>query len=428
MNPTECWTLGARNLLAGMLFMALASAQPAAAMSLEDLSPVALASTVYVDASYTDANTGMLKAVTGSGVVVSESGDVLTAYHVLKDWLAQTDEQKQSHPITVRIGSKFGDAAVVTFNSGDRDLDVALLKIRKPGAYASVPVCFVTSMSPGEPLYAFGFPNNQEVQPIAGTYGSSGADDNRWIASVDLDHGMSGGPVFNTDGRVVGIALGGYGLGDTTRLVTPVQWAAILLAIKTTVRSQCRDVAQVPRTIVASVAATYTVAVPIPQEKSFTRDVNHDSSSRGWDCRPFNFVPSDTGHQVDTGRSSVVPTTGNSRGELRDVTITDKAVSFNICAKRRITDRDNGFRHAMVTFTEVWNEFQNKVVEVPPQDLQLTSDLVIDIPQNATDIRVTVKTFDGRTYVLTHDGEAGDYVSVRVDAAQGAIIVRPEAI
>jgi hypothetical protein len=155
--------------------------------------------------------------------------------------------------------------------------------------------------------------------------------------------------------------------------------------------------------------------------------VNYDSSSRGWDCRPFSFVPSDTTHRVDTGRTSVVPTTGNSRGELRDVKITAQAVTFSICAKRRITDKDNGFRHADVTFTEVWNDIQNQVVELPPQDLQLNSDLLIDIPRDAQHIRVTVKTFDGRTYVLTHDGKAGSYVSVTVDPSQGAIIVRPEA-
>jgi 2-alkenal reductase len=162
----------------------------------------------------------------GSGFVVSPSGYILT----------------NSHVITTAGGSetaKAADSVFVEFQDGDRveaeivgwDVfdDVGLVKV-KPAAHALAPVPLGNSagVAVGEPVAAIGSPFAQENSLAVGVVSAT----RRSVASLTssfnlvdaiqtdapINHGNSGGPLFDARGRVIGInaqirSSGGNGEG-----------------------------------------------------------------------------------------------------------------------------------------------------------------------------------------------------------------------
>jgi hypothetical protein len=106
-------------LLKGSLLVLFGNVwQTASFAGLEDISAQSARTTVYVSAPYVDPMTKDLKDSIGSGVLITEDGDILTDYHVIKGWLAGTTDQKKNKPLVIRIGSKFGNPQEVSFEGG----------------------------------------------------------------------------------------------------------------------------------------------------------------------------------------------------------------------------------------------------------------------------------------------------------------------
>lgn len=194
---------------------------------------------IYYDA--VDPNTGARVAVQGTGFVVSPRGYVLTASHLLREWKNQSSVDKANNPIKATLRDKVGyviESPLVLnpINIGDPDQeDVALLKLPDPGVqdYSAANICFqaADATKVGDQVIAFGFPLAQNFQPVPGILGTENAPGARWAAASAFAEGMSGGPVYNVRGSVIGIVKGGLSGAELVRWITPLNFALYFLKI-----------------------------------------------------------------------------------------------------------------------------------------------------------------------------------------------------
>ena len=158
-------------------------------------------------------------AVSGSGFIISDDGYILTNYHVVETAYANDLD------VTVMLydGTEY-TASIVGFDSSN---DVALLKIE---ATNLMPVNMGNSdaITMGETVYAVGNPLGELAYSMS-TGTVSGLD--RVIATEDapeginmfqidaaVNHGNSGGPVYNSLGEVIGIVTAKSGETDAEGL------------------------------------------------------------------------------------------------------------------------------------------------------------------------------------------------------------------
>lgn len=133
----------------------------------------------------------------GSGVLIRKDGVILTAAHVVRGTSIAR--------IKTRSGNVYR-AAVLAVN---KDKDLALLKII-PTPLESHPCAKLgRSRGFGWPVYTIGLP---QQMPWAITSGIiTTIDDDMTIADAFIDHGSSGGGLFDaTNGKLVGITIQVY--------------------------------------------------------------------------------------------------------------------------------------------------------------------------------------------------------------------------
>jgi S1-C subfamily serine protease len=201
----------------------------AAALAQQDLSTHGTAKTVRISYKYTDPNTGQIGEATGSGVIITNRGYVITAYHVVAPWLRQPDTEKDKNQLKVTIGSKFGTQyQLLGPDSIDHDSgDFAIFRIADPpppGGFSSATMCFEEFGDvPGKTFMAFGFPLGYDIQPVDGRLGNDNGPKLSWMASTSFAEGMSGGPVFDNNGLLIGLIRSGE--KPPAQFVTPI-WRA----------------------------------------------------------------------------------------------------------------------------------------------------------------------------------------------------------
>ncbi len=158
-------------------------------------------------------------ADTGTGIVVTKGGLILTNYHVVAG----------ASEISVQIGGSGGPLRKASLVGADAPHDLALLRIA-PGGLTLHTLRFVRSngLRIGDPAYAIGNPYGLDQTLTAGVVSALGrtitAPDGHSIAGAiqtdaALNPGNSGGPLLNAQGQVVGvnsqIAGGGGQNGNT---------------------------------------------------------------------------------------------------------------------------------------------------------------------------------------------------------------------
>jgi S1-C subfamily serine protease len=154
----------------------------------------------------------------GSGVLISADGYILTAAHVLSDVVGE---------ISVLVGeSQTYKATVVTIHpQWDPDeflsADVALLKIAASGL-PWLPLGAAETLKPEEEIRVLGYPRaglGLGMIPAAGkALGIRRLASGVHYVQIEVtmyDKGHSGGPVINSRGQVVGIAKGTSTFTDT---------------------------------------------------------------------------------------------------------------------------------------------------------------------------------------------------------------------
>ncbi len=140
-------------------------------------------------------------SASGSGVIFDNKGDILTNNHVVAN----------ESSITVILQS--GNTAPATLVHTSLDVDLAVIHIDAPvPAFASFGDS--SKVVPGETVLAIGNPlgsyNNSVTKGIISAVGrsiqeDSGAIDGAFQTDAAINHGNSGGPLVDLNGRIIGI-------------------------------------------------------------------------------------------------------------------------------------------------------------------------------------------------------------------------------
>jgi hypothetical protein len=201
--------------------------------------------TVFIDV--TDA-AGQSRGDPGSGVLLAPNGFILTARHIIEPNIkAQTDK------IVVALKTPRGQrlpARLFDCTHGEFDaclLYVPSLDIAAAGITKSFPLsCRIPRVT--EPVNVSGYPIDSSLVVVSGSVSSSdyGAHNKLYMDARVLP-GMSGGPVLDRDGAIVGIIYG-YAKDVPLGMFTPLVQAANLLQ---TTGIPCAT--DVPKTTISSV-------------------------------------------------------------------------------------------------------------------------------------------------------------------------------
>ena len=132
----------------------------------------------------------------GSGFFISGNGKVVTNYHVIKN--------SYSVKVTNYAGREFVVEGVMGYNAED---DVAMLKVTAE-AVPYLEIVGTESLKAGDPVYALGSPLGVDNIFTTGIISNpaltiNGADSIAFTAPISS--GNSGGPLVNSEGRVIGI-------------------------------------------------------------------------------------------------------------------------------------------------------------------------------------------------------------------------------
>jgi len=138
----------------------------------------------------------------GSGVIIGDGSFVLTCAHCVIP---------NTRTIARFSGADTGEIATILFN--DEQSDIALLQFQKSIGSSAI-ISSSSSVLVGHEAFVVGFPNNINKitalsANIAGFEPDNGFDLIRLDASVN--HGNSGGPLFNTAGQLIGIVNAKHG-------------------------------------------------------------------------------------------------------------------------------------------------------------------------------------------------------------------------
>jgi S1-C subfamily serine protease len=139
----------------------------------------------------------------GSGFVIDKKGDILTNDHVVQGATG------------IRVGFSSGASYPATIVGTDQSTDIAVVRV-KAKASALHPLAFADSnaVQVGEPAYAIGNPFGLDRTMTGGMVSAVGRDiqapngltiPNAIQTDAAINHGNSGGPLLNSEGRDIGI-------------------------------------------------------------------------------------------------------------------------------------------------------------------------------------------------------------------------------
>jgi len=202
----------------------------ACAKTAEEIAQLAILTTVEV-------NNTLGFSASGSGVIIAKQGNiytVLTANHVVAS-LAQ------EYSIRTHLEKNYRAIRIQRLPKNDRDIDLALVQFQSREEYPVAPMGESERAVVGSTIYVAGYPlpiafGSERKLEFTGGIVSSRLD--RKSSGYGLRYqavtrrGMSGGPVFDADGSVVGI----HGQGDTVGTVKS-QWNGQIEEIKTGLNS-----------------------------------------------------------------------------------------------------------------------------------------------------------------------------------------------
>jgi serine protease Do len=162
----------------------------------------------------------------GSGVLVSADGELVTNWHVV------------NRALEVRCLLNDGRAFSADIVGQDKDTDLALVRLRLP-AGETVPFAKLgdsTRLQEGDFVMALGAPwgLNRSVSfgivACARRYLPEGSEYSSWIQTdASISPGNSGGPLVDTEGRVIGINARGATQGGDMGFAIPAEVVSIVL-------------------------------------------------------------------------------------------------------------------------------------------------------------------------------------------------------
>lgn len=156
--------------------------------------------------------------VAGSGVIISEDGEIVTNWHVV------------DKAVEIRCLLYDGSARRATIVGADKDTDIALLKIDAPGEkFPAAELGDSSILEEGQFVMAMGAPWGLSRSVSMGILScvdrflpDQGGGYNLWLQTdASINPGNSGGPLIDTDGRVVGINTLGFFFGGDLAFAIP---------------------------------------------------------------------------------------------------------------------------------------------------------------------------------------------------------------
>ncbi len=175
---------------------------------------------VYIQVVTDDLSSGKAQneVVSGSGVLISPDGEVLTNWHVV--------DKAQNIRCLLNNGQAFHAKIIGT----DKDVDLALLKLELPADTPALPYANVIDndhLKEGDFVMAMGAPWGLNRSVSIGIISCSSrylpeSTYSLWYQTdASISPGNSGGPLVDTDGNVIGINTLGYIFGGTIGFAVP---------------------------------------------------------------------------------------------------------------------------------------------------------------------------------------------------------------
>jgi S1-C subfamily serine protease len=137
----------------------------------------------------------------GSGFVISTDGYLVTNHHVIE------------HALSIRASFADGNVFTATLIGSDPSTDIAILKIYG-GDFKALQFADSDQLQPGQIAIAIGNPMGLQYTVTAGVVSATGrtlrANNGRLIDDIiqtdaALNPGNSGGPLVNSEGKVIGV-------------------------------------------------------------------------------------------------------------------------------------------------------------------------------------------------------------------------------
>lgn len=165
---------------------------------------------------------GKEKQSVGSGSLISTDGLVLTNYHVItghlfnpkNTQLTVTFPNKDSIKANLKMVDIVNDLALIQLESTPQDLELIELNPKIPQA--------------GEQVYSAGYPHGWSLTLLEGLFNNLTTNEfsPQYILSNALSAGMSGGPTFDTNGKMIAINVAAT---NKLSLVIPAKSAVNLI-------------------------------------------------------------------------------------------------------------------------------------------------------------------------------------------------------
>lgn len=135
----------------------------------------------------------------GTGFIIEKDGHIVTNAHVV--------DGARSVEVTFQDGTS-KDAEVIGM---DKDTDIALIKVKTDKDLPTIPFGDSNALRVGEPVVAIGNPFGLGISVSSGIVSALGRDlnsgpfDNYIQTDAAINKGNSGGPLFDSDGNVIGM-------------------------------------------------------------------------------------------------------------------------------------------------------------------------------------------------------------------------------
>lgn len=172
------------------------------------------------------------QASVGSGFLVSDDGHVMTNYHVISQFALEPDSYR------LRYATTDGQGGALELLDFDARRDLALLRAVDDGKGGGLKARGALNFRPqsqplakGERIYSMGNPHDVAFAVVEGNYNGlvERSFDPLVYYAGGINPGMSGGPVLDEDGRVVGVNVSTLLFAQQVSFLVPGEFAAELV-------------------------------------------------------------------------------------------------------------------------------------------------------------------------------------------------------
>jgi serine protease Do len=156
---------------------------------------------------------------TGTGFALSKDGYVLTSYHVIQG------------ARTIMLTNGRFEQLEATAVYSDKSLDLALLKISSNDfiGFSEIPYNFRRNIAdPGDKVFTLGYPREDMVfgEGSISSYTGYEGDTTSYQVSIPVNPGNSGGPLFDSNGNLLGIIAGRNSGAEAASFAVKSRWIA----------------------------------------------------------------------------------------------------------------------------------------------------------------------------------------------------------